>query len=93
MGHLICIQMHANAKLGPELIKGNPHNTCHNGQLSCDVKVGNNLIVCNGTPKCEGTITRERQTLDRLEQRIIEFLIVCPEMFLSLQNMKIYDIN
>ena len=93
LGHLICIQMDSNAKLGPEFIKGDPHSISGNGQLLSDVIVGNNLIVCNGTPKCEGTITRERQTIDRLEQSIIDFLIVCPNMFSSLQSMKIDDNN
>ena len=88
LGHLTCIQMDSNAKLGPDFIKGDPHNMSGNGQLLSDVIISNNLIVCNGTPKCEGLITRERQTVDRLEQSIIDFLIVCPTMFSSLQNMK-----
>ena len=93
LGHLVCIQMDSNAKLGPEYIKGDPHNISSNGQLLSDVIISNDLIVCNGTPKCEGLITRERQTVDRLEQSIIDFLIVCPTMFSSLQNMKIDDNN
>ena len=93
LGHLVCIQMDSNAKLGQEFIKGDPHNISGNGQLLSEVILRNNLVVCNGTPKCDGLITRERQTVDRLEQSIIDFIIVCPTMYSSMQSMKVDGIN
>ena len=55
--------------------------------------MNNDLMLCNGTDKCEGLITRERKTIAGLEQSIIDFLILCPEMFSCLQNMKIDSNN
>ena len=80
-GSMICIELDANAKLGGDIIRNDPHKRSANGELLLGILVRNNLIVCNGTAQCSGLITRERQTVNGSERSIIDFLIVCEELF------------
>ena len=61
---LICIQMDANAKLGKECIPGDPHARSGNGDLLFEFCERNNLVICNTTDLCQGTITRQRKTIN-----------------------------
>ena len=88
-GSMICIELDANAKLGGDIIKDDPHKRSANGELLLGILVRNNLIVCNGTAQCSGLITRERQTVNGSERSIIDFLIVCEELFYHMKEMKI----
>jgi hypothetical protein len=63
-GSMICIELDANAKLGGDIIRNDPHKRSANGELLLGILVRNNLIVCNGTAQCSGLITRERQTVN-----------------------------
>ena len=55
----ILIQMDANAKVGSQVIKGDPHKMLNNGKLMLDIIERQNLIITNGLDTCKGTITRE----------------------------------
>ena len=60
-GKDILIQMDANSKLGPEMIKGDPHIQTPNGKLLAQIVNRNDLKVINGNgiqSKCKGIITR-----------------------------------
>ena len=81
--------MDSNAKLGCDFIPNDPNLMSPNGQFLSEVIIRNDLIVCNGSDKCEGLVTRERQTTKGLEQSVLDFLIVCPELFSFLKLMKI----
>ena len=72
--------MDANAKLGPSYIPGDPHAMTPNGALLAAIIERHNLIVCNASDKCSGTITRRRQTRDRLEQSVIDILLISSDM-------------
>ena len=75
-GKDILIQMDANSKLGPEIIKGDPHNQTPNGKLLAQIVKRNELKVINGIQsKCKGLITRRRETKDTVEESIIDFVI------------------
>ena len=80
-GKLIYIQMDGNSKLGPEIIKGDPHKQSENGKILARILKRNALIVMNGSEsKCKGKITRRRITNKVKEESIIDFVIVCHGM-------------
>ena len=48
-----------------------------------------NLTVVNATSKCEGSITRERNTTKKTEKSILDFFIVCERIFPFVSKMVI----
>ena len=60
-----------------------------NGDLLLGILTRNNLIVCNGTDICSGVLTRTRATVKGEEKSVIDFLIVCEELFAYMIEMKI----
>ena len=78
---LVYIQMDANSKLGPDMIKGDPHAQSDNGKiLSAIIKRNALSVINNSEDKCRGKITRKRNTKTRKEESIIDFVITCDEM-------------
>ena len=88
-GNLVCIQMDANAKLGPVLISSDPNPRSSNGDLLVDLCDRNDLIICNTTQLCQGVITRQRVTVNGTERSVLDYLILCQEMFNFLTSLKI----
>ena len=88
-GALVCIEMDANSKLGPDIIKNDPKEQSRNGKLLEQIINNNNLVVVNGTNLCEGVITRQRTTIHREEKSILDFFIVCKSFFRLIKNMKV----
>ena len=72
----ILVQMDANAKLGSEIVKGDPHKMSGNGKLMQDLLERQDLIVVNSLDICKGTITRERVTENMSEKSVIDYIIV-----------------
>ena len=87
--NFICIEMDANAKLGPELISLDPNSRSGNGDLLIEMCERNNLVICNTTELCEGVITRQRVTVNGTEKSVLDYFILCQEMFSFLSSMKI----
>ena len=87
--NFICIEMDANAKLGPELISSDPNPRSGNGDLLIEMCERNNLVICNTTQLCDGVITRQRVTVNSTERSVLDYLIVCQEMYLFLTSLKI----
>ena len=79
-GALVCIEMDSNAKLGCEIVPGDPHLQSGNGKLLETVIKENCLIVVNGSNLCTGNITRRRETVHGTEESVIDHFIVCPAM-------------
>ena len=88
-GAMICIQMDANSKLGSYYIPGDPKPQSKNGKLLANVIDENDLIVVNGTDKCTGVITRHRETVNGVEESVIDFFIVCRKFFTLINNLVI----
>ena len=88
-GALVCIEMDANSKLGPDIIKDDPKEQSRNGKLLEQIINENNLVVVNGTDLCEGVITRQRTTVHREEKSVLDFFIVCKSFFSLIKNMKV----
>ena len=75
-GKDVFIQADANSKLGPDIIKGDPHKQTQNGKLLSDIVDRHALNVINSqTNKCKGLITRRRITKKSTEESIIDFVI------------------
>ena len=69
------------AKLGPELVKGDPHKQSENEKILEGIIRRNALIVMNDSEdKCKGTITRSRVTQRVKEESVIDSVIVCDRM-------------
>ena len=85
------IEMDANAKIGWNYIKNDPHNTSENGQILLELIDRQCLKILNCSPKCEGVISRQRITIDRIEQSVIDYVITCDEMSSFLSKMTIDD--
>ena len=92
-GALVCIELDANAKLGHNIIANDPHEKSSNGELFLGVIVRNNLIVGNASPLCNGLITRTRTTVNGVEESIIDFLVVCEELFAYMTEMIVDEDN
>ena len=88
-GSLICIEMDSNAKLGPVIIPGDPKDQSENGKLLEKIIVENDLIVVNSTELCNGTITRYRETINSIEQSVLDHFIVCRDFFKLVINMTV----
>ena len=86
---LICIEMDANSKLGSGIIKGDPKEQSKNGKLLEKVVSDNNLVIVNATQLCEGVVTRQRTTVERKEESVIDFFIVCNNFFSLVKKMKV----
>ena len=77
----LCLQMDANGKLGNEIINGDPNQMSPNGRLLLDLVTRKSLVVVNSTNKCHGTITRMRQKGKVTEKSVIDYFIVCQELY------------
>ena len=77
--------MDANSKLGPKLIPNDPHNQSPNGKLLANIIDRHNLSVVNGTDKCTGLITRQRND----EKSVIDFVIVSKDILESIDRLVI----
>ena len=60
-----------------------------NSKLGKQVIKGEDLIVINATEKCKGTITRFRKSKTRTEQSILDYFVVCRQMFNLIISMEI----
>ena len=87
-GCYTCIQLDANAKLGSNIIEGDPHQMSGKGQLLWGMVERNDLIVCNAQDICKGVITR-RETTRGTEESVIDFLILSKELFEHLTNVTV----
>ena len=89
-GRSVIVQMDANAKLGPEYIKGDPKSMSGNGRVLAGIMERHVLIVINGLQdKCNGTITRQRNTTNNIEKSVIDFIIVSQDLGKHIESMHI----
>ena len=85
----IIIQMDANAKVGSEIIKGDPNKISNNGKLMLDIMERQNLIIVNSLDICTGTITRERIFENKSEKSVIDYIIISEGLLKFLIEMTI----
>ena len=85
----IIMECDANAKLGWEIIKNDPHSQSNNGALLWSLAVRNNLTVVNSLDICNGTITRNKVTRVSNEKAVLDYFIVCDRMLKHVSKLDI----
>ena len=88
-GKSVIIEMDSNSKLGAEYIKNDPHVMSPNGRILARILERHALIVANGSERCVGLITRERNTKDNIERSVIDFIILSSDLVQRVVNMQI----
>ena len=82
--------MDSNSKLGPEIIPKDLHKQSPNGKILAGIINRHGLIVANSLgSKCEGTITRKRETINSVEESIIDHVLISEDLEEELESMKI----
>ena len=90
LGKSIIIEMDANSKLGPGLIKSDPHPQSSNGFLLANIISRHSLVVLNGNDDlCDGTITRRRVTKNGVEESIIDFVLMSDDLLEHCESLLI----
>ena len=85
----VLIQMDGNAKVGANVIKADPNKQSENGALLIDLLHRQNLHLLNLSDRCQGTITRHRETIHGVEKSILDYVIVCPGLYSHFVEMVI----
>ena len=79
------IEIDANSKLGSEYVKGDPHDMSVNGKILSHIIETHALIVANGVEgKSSGVVTRKRLTESRLEESVIDYVLISDSLLPSL---------
>ena len=86
---LICIELDANSKLGSSHVAGDSREMSSNGKLFADLIERQDLVVVNSTDLCFGTITRVRNTKSRTEESVLDYFVVCQELYENVVKMVI----
>jgi exonuclease III len=86
---LICIQFDANSKFGKNVIPGDPHEMSSNGKILFDILSRQNLIIFNSTDICAGVITRMKKTVRGVERSVLDYFVVCLELFQKIVKMTV----
>ena len=90
-GCMVIIEMDANAKIGKEVIQKDVHNQSNNERILIDMARRQNLTIVNSLDLCKGVITRERVFENKVEQSVIDYILICEELLRYLTVMKIDD--
>ena len=84
--------MDANSKLGPNQIQGDPHLMSRNGKLLEGIIERHGLCVVNGlVQKRKGTITRQKNTVNGMEQSIIDFVLISSDLIKYIEYIHVDD--
>ena len=87
----LILQMDGNLRAGPSIIPGDPNTQNKNGKLFANFLENHpNLSVVNALPKCEGLITRRRQTVNGVEEAVLDYFVVC-DRILPFVNWMLID--
>jgi exonuclease III len=89
---MILIQMDANAKVGRKIISLDPNSeTDGNGKLLLELINRHGLVLLNVDRSCTGVITRQRITKTNTELAILDYMLVCQELYQFFVKMEIDD--
>ena len=82
-------ELDCNAKLGKEIIDGDPNVMSSNGKLFWEILERQECTVVNITTKCSGTITRSRKKGGKQEESILDYFVVNKMIAPYIHNMEI----
>ena len=87
---MVLIQMDANAKVGRSVITNDPNNlTDNNGQQMLELVSRHELAILNADARCRGTITRHRVSKKSEEKSILDYMLVCKDLYQHFESMMI----
>ena len=87
----IILQMDDNLRAGPSVIPGDPNPQNNNGKLFANfLENHSNLSVVNALAKCKGLITRRRETVNGVEEAVLDYFVVC-DRILPFVNWMVID--
>ena len=82
------LQMDGNMKAGSKIIPGDPHPINMNGKMFKEfLDQNSHLTVVNSLSLCNGLITRRRQTVNRLEEAVLDVFVVCDRVLSYVKKM------
>ena len=87
----IVIELDANAKVGPQVIPGDPNVQSDNGKILIDLLARHNLFLVNSSALCSGLITRQRCAAGRVERSVLDYVIVSESLNSYVKEMIIDD--
>ena len=82
-------ELDCNAKLGQELIIGDPNKMSNNGRLLWEIMERRDCTVVNTTSMCHGVITRSRKKGKVREESVLDYVIVNAIMLPYVDTMEI----
>ena len=88
-GKSVIIEMDANSKLEKEYIPCDPHTITPNGKLLAGVIERQELVVVNGLKACHGTITRTRKAKTKVEESVIDIVIISNDLWKDVESLHI----
>ena len=88
----VFIEMDSNAKLGKELVPGDPHSQTVNGQHLAWVIEEKDLVIVNGSKVSEGIITRNRATVNWVEEAVLGHVLVSRDLFEVIEKMVVDEV-
>ncbi len=89
-GCMALVAEDANAKLGNEWIKDDPHEISDNGKLLSGMISRQNLVIVNNSDKCTGgPITRCRIVGGKKEESCIDYMLVSEDLSQHLEHAMI----
>ena len=87
---LVIVQMDANAKVGKDTIVNNPTTSPdNNGRHLLELIDRQELKMLNSEKNCVGTITRYRETKNKTEVSVLDYVLVCEDMHQYFMEMQI----
>ena len=87
---LVMIQMDANVKVGSNLISADPNTGSDgNGRQMLELMERHGLQLLNADKLCTGTVTRYRVTKKGTEAAILDYVLVCQELYEFFEKMEI----
>ena len=87
---LVIVQMDANAKVGKDTIVNNPTTSPdNNGRHLLELMDRQELKMLNSEKNCVGTITRYRETKNKTEASVLDYVLVCEDMHQYFMEMQI----
>ena len=87
---LILIQMDANSKVGRHILANDPNqNQDDNGRKLVAMMETYGLLMLNRDSRCSGTVTRYRKTIHGVERAVLDYILVCQNLYSFFETMKI----
>ena len=83
------VKVDANSKLGPNYIPNDSHEMSPNGKVLSEIIKRYALIMANGSERCRGLLTRQKNMTNRWEKSWIDLVMLSSDLSEELQSHEI----